>query len=338
MTIISEIKKTLINDTDALSKVLEHYGYCNIKQHSSYISFGRNEDTSPKSIVIYTTNNDNIYVKDYPLNIDNQDIFAYITKQKHVEFIDVLNTIKKALGINSYEKYYCKPKKTAFGGWYAKIKERNAVEEWVTYPESILNKYERVGNIKFLRDHISLETQKYFQIGYDAQEEGITIPIKNEVGSLIGVKIRSNTNNGKYKYYYLIKCKESQTLFGYYQNYKYLFNNTIYIFEAEKSVMQCHSYGIRNAVALGSGSISDKQIELILQLNPKKVIFLHDNNYELEAIQKNINKLKSYSRFYKQLLVGYWDYTKSDYPEKCSPSDLGIDILNNIIQNEIVWQ
>ena len=336
MTLISELKKELINNTEALIEVLEHYKYYNIKKHGNYISFGRDEESSSKAIVIYLTNNDRILVKDFPLNIDDQDIFTYIIQQRNVRFKDVLNTIKKALGITSLEIHY-KPK-TVFGGWYDKIKPKKDMnDDYKTYPDMILENYEPVGNLRFLRDNISLETQRFFGIRFDPLEEGIIIPIRNEIGSLMGIKLRRNYDdeNDRYKYYFVLNCKESLTLYGYYENYEYLINNTVYIFEAEKSVMQCHSYGIRNCVALGSGSISGKQVELLLQLNPKKVVFLHDNSYEKESIFKNIKAVKNYSPFY-DIPVGYWDYTLGNYPEKCSPSDLGMDKLNYIIQNEVV--
>ena len=126
----------------------------------------------------------------------------------------------------------------------------------------------------------------------------------------------------------------SQTLFGYSQNYEFLVDNTIYIFEAEKSVMQCFSYGIRNSVALGSGSISIQQIKMLLELNPKKIIFLHDSGYGLENIMRNIDMVKNYSRF-TEINLGYWNYFGRGYKDKVSPSDLGKERLKYILQNEI---
>lgn len=338
MTFVAEIKQRLINDTDALIEVLEHYGYCHIKQYSSYISFGRDEDSSPKAIVIYTVDNDSILVKDYPLNINDQDIFSYIINQRHVEFKDVLKTVKKVLGITKFCTNDYKPK-TAFGGWYEKIKPTKPMEEeYKTYPDMILENYEDVGNLRFLKDNISLETQQFFGIRFDIEDDGIVIPIRDESGNLMGIKLRKNSNNDGDlpKYYYKLRCKESLTLYGYYENYIYLNNNDIYVFEAEKSVMQCYSYGVRNCVALGSGTVSEKQVKLLLQLNPKKIVLLHDNNYDKKSILKNMESIRNYSRFSK-IPIGYWEYTRGDYPEKCSPSDLGLNKLNYIIENEVVF-
>lgn len=126
----------------------------------------------------------------------------------------------------------------------------------------------------------------------------------------------------------------SQTLYGYSQNYNYLVNNVIYIFESEKAVMQCFSYGVRNCVALGSGSISHKQVRMLLELNPKKIIFMHDVGYDVENILRNINIVKNYSRF-SEVELGYWDYFDRLYDDKVSASDLGKKELLRIIDTEI---
>lgn len=209
-----------------------------------------------------------------------------------------------------------------------------------TYPEpfdnGILNCYVNCGNTKFLADNISLLSQKFFDIRYDIESQGIVIPIRNQFGQLMGVKERFNYDvaDGEMKYFYAVPCSMSQTLFGYSQNYEFLVDNTIYIFEAEKSCMQCFSYGIRNCVSLGSGSISIQQVKMLLELNPKKIIFLHDVGYGLENIMRNIDMVKNYSRF-TEIELGYWSYFGRGYKDKVSPSDLGKECLENILQNEI---
>ena len=190
--------------------------------------------------------------------------------------------------------------------------------------------------MRFIRDNITIDAQQFFNIRYDVESQGIVIPIYNQVGELMGVKVRCNydVGDGEMKYYYLIPCQMSQTLYGYSQNYNYLVNNVIYIFESEKSVMQCYSYGIRNCVALGSGSISRKQVQMLLELNPKKIIFMHDVGFDLENILRNINIVKSYSRF-SEVELGYWDYFDRLYDDKVSASDLGKKELLRIMDTEI---
>ena len=329
---LKEIKKELLDNPEKLEELLEYFNFYNIHIHQSYISFGRAIDSSKKSIVIRLEKNDYLYVSDYARNI-NQDLFTYISEQRLVDFKDIISIVRKILKIDDFSIF--REPQGIFGGFYEKIRKKN---EYTcrTYDESILNKYVALANMRFIRDNITIDAQQFFNIRYDVESQGIVIPIYNQVGELMGVKVRCNydVQDGEMKYYYLIPCQMSQTLYGYSQNYNYLVNNVIYIFESEKSVMQCYSYGIRNCVALGSGSISRKQVRMLLELNPKKIIFMHDTGYDLENILRNINMVKSYSRF-SEVELGYWDYFDRLYDDKLSPSDSGREELLRIMDSEI---
>ena len=329
---LKEIKKELLDNPEKLEELLEYFNFYNIHIHQSYISFGRAIDSSKKSIAIRLEKNDYLYVSDYARNI-NQDLFTYISEQRLVDFKDIISVVRKILKIDDFSIF--REPQGIFGGFYEKIRKKN---EYTcrTYDESILNKYVALANMRFIRDNITIDAQQFFNIRYDVESQGIVIPIYNQIGELMGVKVRCNYDiqDGEMKYYYLIPCQMSQTLYGYSQNYNYLVNNVIYIFESEKSVMQCYSYGIRNCVALGSGSISRKQVQMLLELNPQKIIFMHDVGFDLENILRNINIVKSYSRF-SEVELGYWDYFDRLYDDKVSASDLGKKELLRIIDNEI---
>lgn len=330
--LLKEIKKELLDNPEKLKELLEHFNFYNINIHQSYISFGRAQDTSKKSIVIRLTKNDYLYVVDYARNI-NKDIFTYISEQRLVDFKDIIATVRNILNIDDFG--LLNESRGIFGGFYEKIRKRN---EYTirTYDESVLDKFIPLANKRFIKDNISITTQQFFGIRYDVESQGIVIPIHNQIGELIGAKVRCNydVQDGEMKYYYLIPCQMSQTLYGYSQNYNYLVNNVIYIFESEKAVMQCFSYGIRNCVALGSGSISCKQVRMLLELNPKKIIFMHDVGYDLENILRNINMVRNYSRF-SEVKLGYWDFFDRLYDDKISASDLGKKELLRIIDTEI---
>lgn len=329
---LKEIKKELLDNPEKIKELLEHFNFYNVNIHQSYISFGRAVDSSKKSIVIKLTKNDYLYVTDYARNI-NQDIFTYISGQRFTDFNNIIVVVRKILNIDDFSMF--NESHGIFGGFYEKIRKRN---EYVahTYNESVLNKYISLANQRFVKDNISIDAQQFFDIRYDIESQGIVIPIHNQIGELIGAKVRCNydVKDGELKYYYLIPCQMSQTLYGYSQNYNYLVNNTIYIFESEKSVMQCYSYGMRNCVALGSGSIGRKQVQMLLELNPQKIIFMHDTGFDLKNILRNINIVKGYSRF-SEVGLGYWDYFDRLYDDKVSASDLGKKELLRIINTEI---
>ena len=329
---LKEIKKELLDNPEKLKELLEYFNFYNVHIHQSYISFGRAQDTSKKSIVVRLEKNDYLYVTDYARNI-SKDLFSYISEQRLVDFKDIIGVVRNILGVDDFSLF--NESRGIFGGFYEKIRKRSEYSVR-TYDESVLDKYIPLANKRFVDDNISIAAQQFFGIRYDVESQGIVIPIHNQIGELIGAKVRCNyeVQDGEMKYYYLIPCQASQTLYGYSQNYNYLTNNIIYIYEAEKSIMQCFSYGIRNCVALGSGSISRKQVRMLLELNPKKIIFMHDVGYDLENILRNINMVKNYSRF-SEVELGYWDFFDRLYDNKVSASDLGKKELLRIMDTEI---
>ena len=329
---LTEIKKELLDNPEKLKELLEYFNFYNVHIHQSYISFGRAQDTSKKSIVVRLEKNDYLYVTDYARNI-SKDLFSYISEQRLVDFKDIIGVVRNILGVDDFGLF--NESRGIFGGFYEKIRKRSEYSVR-TYDESVLDKYIPLANKRFINDNISIAAQQFFGVRYDVESQGIVIPIHNQIGELIGAKVRCNyeVQDGEMKYYYLIPCQASQTLYGYSQNYNYLTNNIIYIYEAEKSIMQCFSYGIRNCVALGSGSISRKQVRMLLELNPKKIIFMHDVGYDLENILRNINMVKNYSRF-SEVELGYWDFFDRLYDNKVSASDLGKKELLRIMDTEI---
>lgn len=329
---LSDIKKELIKHPSKIQDILEHFGFCHIEIHNSYINFGRNEEGSKKSIVIQLQNNDWLMVKDYP-KVIYCDFFSYIIQAKKVEFNDVLSVVKNKLGISDYYDYF--QTNTIFGGFYDSVKKQSA--NYIhTYDTSVLQQFQPCGNLRFLRDNISLSTQKFFNIRYDVESQSIVIPIYNQLGEIMGVKARVNhdVQDGEQKYYYLIPCQMSQTLYGYSQNYNYLSEKDVYLYESEKSVLQCYSYEIRNSVALGSSSLSVAQIKMLLELQPKKIILMHDKGLDFDVIKKNILLLSKYIRMF-EMEIGYWDFSSEGIPDKASLSDLGKDRYLYGIKNEI---
>lgn len=328
-----QLKCKLLQSPETIINILEFYGFSNPKIHSKEIRCGLYDGSNSSAIRIKLINNDNLFVTDYVRGI-SYDLISYIIHTKNATYVDVLRVIKAELGIDDF--YELNAKHSVFGGFYDRIKKRNDDLYVKTYSESILKDYQIVCNKKFLLDNISAESQNKFEIGYDVVSQRITIPIRNEYGDLIGVKGRANWDikDDEPKYLYLVPCAMSSTLYGYCQNYKHLVGNDIYIYEAEKSVMQCDSYGIHNCVSLGSNSISPKQCKLLMELNPKRIVFMLDKGLDIENTKRNAKTLGVYTRMF-DTQIWLWDWTKSSLPDKSSPSDYGKNILQNIINNEI---
>ena len=328
-----EIKKRLLDSPDSIINILETYEFYQPRILNNEIRCGLYEGSNPTAVRIKLVNNDNLFVTDYSRSMC-YDIINYIIKAKNVDFKDVMSVIKSELDIDNYCDLSAN--KTIFGGFYNHISKQKSDLYVKIYSDDVLKQYDIGYNRRFVLDNISLQTQKEFDIGYDAISQRITIPIRNQYSELIGVKGRANWNvtENESKYLYLIPCPMSATLYGLSQNYIHLQNSVVYVFESEKSVLQCHTYGIYNAVAIGSNSLSITQCKLLMQLHPKRIVFMLDKSLDLKNTYINAERLRAYMVM-QDTKVLYWNWHKSKLPEKSSPSDYGIDELQNIIDNEL---
>ena len=128
----------------------------------------------------------------------------------------------------------------------------------------------------------------------------------------------------------------SQVLYGYSENYEYLYGNDIIIVESEKSVMQAWDFGVRNIVALGSNSLSEKQTKLLLQLQPKRIIIAMDEGLSFEQTKRNADMIKNFCGMLAPE-IWYWDADQDlDICAKSSPTDMGKDKFEEIIEEQLV--
>lgn len=328
---IQELKKQLLENPENICTLLEEFEFEHITIKRNEIRFARNSEGGQN--IRIRLNDEYLNVTDY-VNSIHTDIISYIIKEKHTDFRSVLSAIKHILHLS--DDWRPQNRRLIFGGVYEHIIHR-ADSPPKTYDESILDDYLKVPNVRFQRDHISLETQMEFGIGYDVETDRITIPIRDQHGSLMGIKGRANfeVNEETPKYLYLVPCQMSKTLFGYSTNYSSMYGSTIMVFESEKSVLQCASYGYHNAVALGSNSLSEYQAKMILSLNPQKVIFMLDNDLPLNNTKRNIDMLRSVATM-RDLQISYFDWTEClDLPAKASASDEGKEVLEYILAENI---
>ena len=328
---IQELKKQLLENPENICTLLEEFDFSHITLKRNEIRFARNSDGGPN--IRIRLNDEYLNVTDY-VNSIHTDIISYIIKEKHTDFRSVLSAIKRILNLS--DDWRPQNRRLIFGGVYEHIIHR-ADSPPKTYDESILDDYLKVPNVRFQHDHISLETQMEFGIGYDVETDRITIPIRDQHGSLMGIKGRANfeVNEETPKYLYLVPCQMSKTLFGYSTNYSSMYGSTIMVFESEKSVLQCASYGYHNAVALGSNSLSEYQAKMILSLNPQKVIFMLDSDLPLDNTKRNIDMLRSVATM-RDLQISYFDWTEClDLPAKASASGEGKEVRQYILAENI---
>lgn len=331
---LNKIKEQLIEQPEKLVKLLEHFSFEHINHRGSEIRFARS-DSGGANISIRLKNNPYCCVSDWSRGVST-DIISYIIQEKSVEFREVLQAAKKILNLS--DDWRPQQKRALFGGIYEGLSCKNREIKLKTYNESVLDKYEQIGNLRFLRDGISLETQKFFDIRFSVEDNAIILPLHNEMGDLIGAKARVNDEpqEGESKYYYPLPTQVSQTLYGYSKNYSYLYGNDVIVVESEKSVAQGYTFGVRNIVALGSSAVSEKQSKMLFQLQPKRIILAFDEGLAFEQVQRNADIIKSFCSMF-ETEIWYWDADQDfDIGSKCSPTDMGKEKFEEIIQEQLV--
>lgn len=329
-----QVKERLLEQPESIEHILDTFGFARIRRNHREIRCAFEEGMNPTAVVIRLQDNENLFVKDWERNI-SLDFINYLIKSKDIPFKDVMNVIKQELHLDSIYNY--KRKSGLFGGLYDKIGRSNSEIEVTTYPEEILEQYGNTPNTLWLKDEISLSTQRKWGIGYDVVSQRITMPIRTPSGEVMAIKGRLNGTPEEFepKYLYIINGPMSQTLFGYSENYSSLYEGEILVVESEKSVLKMDSWGYNNVVALGSNSLSTAQAKLIMSLNPKRVTFLLDKSLALKNTKRNADLLKTFCTM-RQLEIRYWNWENNiTLEDKAAPCDDTKAEFEYILKNEI---
>ena len=336
---INKLKQMLLENPENIAALLSAYGFEKISIRNNEIRCARDLHGGANNISIRTDPDKNPYlnISDYSRGIYT-DIFSYIIQERDTTFKDVLVTAKNILGLDEHwtAPSKCRP---LFGGIYQKIINKTQPEP-KTYPEEILNQYIPIGSERFLKDHLSLESQRRFEIMYNVGSQRIVIPIRNMMGELCGTKCRRNydtDNPDDPKYLFELPCQKNLILYGAHQNYQWLYGaDRVFIFEAEKSTIAADSYGYRNAVSIMGNTLSEFQAKQLLSLNAKEYIFMLDDGLPLKITFQNAQLLKECAAM-RDIKISYFDWTQSlEIGEKESPTDGGKEIFEYIIKNELV--
>ena len=334
MAQISDVKEALLKDSNNIVSLLEQYDFCHINLRPNEIRFAR-DDKGGRNISIRLQHNEWLNVADFARSYTG-DIFSFIAQERNVTFREVLLTTKKILGLD--DRWEPKKQASLFGGIYQHI-GKNARQILKTYDESILEQYPRCGNLRFLKDHISLATQKKFGLLYSVESQRILIPIRDVFGSLAGLKARRNyetDNEEDPKYLYELPCQKSMLVYGAHENYAHLMNaDRILIGESEKFVLACDSYNYNSAVSIMGSMLSPEQAKILLGFNAKEYCFMLDEGLDLQVVYKNAKLLKSFAAM-RECKITFFNWQNSlSVSEKESPTDNGKDNFYYILANEI---
>lgn len=259
---------------------------------------------------------------DYQIKYSIRDIITLI--QFFLDDISLFEVIK-------YIKCICKIEgdvSTNQNNTLSKLRKlRNGVKKEFVCNDEVLSEKELDNYIdayityKFLDDGISEETQDEFQIRYDLNDNRAVMPIRNENGDLITFKGRTLhrgdlKNSGISKYMYSHRFTGKYYLYGEYENREYIEGaDCVYVFEAEKSVLQAASFGVRNCVAISKHDMSPQQVRKLVKMG-KSVVIAFDKDIKLNDVINQCRKIRG--------IDVYYIYDTEDFlSDKMSPTDDG---------------
>lgn len=283
--------KNYIYENKYVEQILDSIGCHHIKYHPSneYWSCANADGDNNGAIVIY--DNEFLMCMNYTRQMvkgnRNTDLIDLVCYTKHLTFPQGLKFICEEIGISYYHDFEEDiPESFRILQMIADM-NTNITEEkekpLTPINEHILSYYKPYVNDIFHEDNIDYKTQREFEIGFDEETNRYTIPIRSEIGDLVGVKGRyfyREVPKNENKYIYLEPCSKSKILYGLHKTIEYIKNKGIvYVFESEKAVMQLWSYGYKNAVSTGGKTISRHQVELLVRLGVK-IVFCFDKDVE----------------------------------------------------------
>jgi len=331
--------KNYIYENNCVKQILESIGCHHVKYHSTSNYWSCANKTGDNNNAIIIRNTEALFCTNYTRNmVDNEratDLIDLVCYTLSVTFPKGLKYICDEIGISYYHDFEEDiPESFKFLKMIEELDSNRTDENekpLVPIDESILKYYKPYVNDLFYEDGVDYITQREFEIGYDEESSRYTIPIRSELGDLIGVKARyfyREVPINENKYIYLEPCTKSKVIYGLYKTINYIKQaGRIYIFESEKAVMQCWSYGYFNTGSIGGKKISQYQINLLIRLGVD-IVFAFDKDVLKDELEDVAN------RFPDGVPLYYIFDEDNILKEKESPSD-NIDKWKHMIENNI---
>lgn len=319
--------KSYIYENEYVEDILLSIGCHNIKYHASnqYWTCANATGDNKNAIVIY--NNTLLiclnYTRQMVQSTRQTDIIDLVCYTKELSLPESLKFICHTIGISYYKDFNEEiPQSFKILKLIDDMKEnhQNDKNDLKLQPisEHILDYYIPCVNQLFYEDNIDYYTQQEFEIGFDPESNRYTIPIRSEIGDLVGIKGRyffRKVPQYEDKYIYLEPCSKSKILYGLNKTIQYINQTRVcYVLESEKSVMQLWSMGYRNSVATGGKIITESQINMLSRLGASIVIC-----YDQDVTKKEVEDI---SLLFPEYVNSYYMYDMQNILEEHeSPSD-----------------
>lgn len=292
--------KQYIYENNKTEYILEHIGCHHIQFHHNYYTCANYNGDNIKAVQVFI-DNDFLRCVNYTRVIcetqDKASLIDLVMYNKNLSLFHAIKYLCDILGLDYYQQKDEEddlPESLKITQMLIEMQKGTYVEEEMKLspiPEVILSYYKPYMNNMFAKDGIPYDIQQLFEVGYDDQTNTITIPIRDEIGNLVGVKGRKfDATLVENKYLYLEPCAKSKILYGMDKSYSYIKKcGFVYVGESEKSVMQWFGMGIYNAVSVGGKKISKAQIIKLSSLGVK-IIIAFDKDVKQKELEKIANE------------------------------------------------
>ena len=290
-----EILKEHILENNFIPTILEELGCHHIRKKDGYIQCGNPDGDNVTAVCVYE--NTNLTTINYTRDISNgknihTDLISLVEFYKNETFPYAVKWICDVLDIDYYSNLdEDLPKSLQLTKMLVEMQsvDTEAETEKPLKPisEKILSYFKPYVNDMFNEDGVSYDTQAEFEIGYDEFTNRITIPIRDDLGNLVGIKARyfyRQVPEDEQKFMYIEKCARSQILYGLYKTINFIKKaQRVFVTEAEKGVQQLYDKGYFEAVATGGSKISKSQIDKLTRLCVP-IIFVFDKDITKEEL------------------------------------------------------
>ena len=335
--------------TEKIIQLMSKLGVDDYIEKPGYIIFPticHHEDASEASMKLYFYENSHLFL--CYTQCGAMTIFQFLKtyyETRGIEYdwySDIYRVILDCSNFNTIDNFKTKRYKSKKDQYIYK-----KIPDLPTYPNGILECFSKFYPPEWINDGISRKTMDKFDICFSTIQNKIIIPHYNINGELVGIRGRALNNwevenVGKYmpvqiegKWY---SHPLSLNLYGLNITKENIKRNRIcYIFESEKSVMQCDSFQMDNcSVAVCGSQLNKWQIKILAkECHPQEIVVCFDKEEQPPA-EEYFNKLYKICSKYKNYADFSFIYDREKLLNmKDSPSDKGEETFKKLLSKRV---
>jgi DNA primase len=318
--------KEYILENNYAPDILEKLGCHHIKDKGDYLSCSNPDGDNTSAVTLYLNTNLTVvnYTRTLNPNKKSHDIFDLVEFYLKINFFEAVKQLCDWCDLDYYKDWNEDiPESLKITKMLMELDGSTFIEDdnspLKPIPEHILTYYYPYVNDMFANDNISYKTQRLFEVGYDDFTNRITIPIRDELNNLVGVKgrlFKEHLDENDLKYLYIEPVNRSKILYGLNLTLPFILQaKYVYVVESEKAVMQLWDMGICNVVATGGKKVSQTQIDMLSRLCVD-IIFCFDADVDQIELEELADRFVDSVNIYALI-----DKNHDILDDKESPSD-----------------